>query len=317
MAASADSVVVPSSSDAPQPTPSNLTLDAKSTAEQNRKSKASKDKSLDSLVAKAIADNLKGWSAVELDGTRDKDGRTCREVLTDRKRLNLTDARKYPLGKKFYSDLKAKFRAADSPQKLLQPPVAEQPINPKLLAAMVAYKRNGNKGLMLNYLQSAEDINGTEVCGLLQFALELKASTSWDHLRSAKAVLQFMVDRRFKVHFKEQLAHSLKWIDETMCFLYLKAKQAKVKPSEFLHLNRGIALLVLPEKDIDVLLAHTGNWQSWAIRAGAIERLGFLGTTPGSDIVAQHPGDHRKLVVMFSRGELRGPLSRLGEWAKG
>lgn len=187
--------------------------------------------------------------------------KTCREILTEQKRLNFTDARMNPLGKRFDSDLKAKFRSADSPHKMLQPPAAEQPINPKLLAAMVAYQK-GNKGLMLNYLQSAEEIDGTEVCGLLQFALELKAPANWGHLRSAKAVLRFMVYRRFKVHFKEQLVHLQRCIDETFCFLYLKAKQAKVKPSEFLHLNRGICLLVLPEQDLDIMLAHTGNWQS-------------------------------------------------------
>ena len=45
-------------------------------------------KTIDVQVAKAINDNLKGWGAMELDGSRDADGLTCRQRIKARKELN-------------------------------------------------------------------------------------------------------------------------------------------------------------------------------------------------------------------------------------
>ena len=75
---------------------------------------------IDALVQKAIRDNLKDLTPTELHGTRNKDGQTCFEVLKARKELNLTDARKYPLGRKLYDVLRAQFRSELAPVKQLR-----------------------------------------------------------------------------------------------------------------------------------------------------------------------------------------------------
>ena len=52
-------------------------------------------------VKKAIRDNLKIWSAQELDGNRDCEGFTARGRLTDAKTMHLADPKKFPIGKFF------------------------------------------------------------------------------------------------------------------------------------------------------------------------------------------------------------------------
>jgi hypothetical protein len=103
------------------------------------------------MVQKAIHDNLKSWTRIELDCNRDEDGKTCREWLRERKALNLENKAKYPLGKKFYAELKAKFPSDWAPEQLLKP-TSDMPIQESLLKAMIVYKATGARGPMLSCL---------------------------------------------------------------------------------------------------------------------------------------------------------------------
>lgn len=265
-----------------------LAIDAACASDRKKVRKdSSHEKSLPMLVSKAIRDNLKGWTPVEIDGTRDSQGLTCRDRITARKRLNLGDKRSYPLGKTFYAELRSIYRAADSPQKLLKP-TGDEEIHPELLKAMIAYKKSGARASMTSYLETCDTINATELCGVLQYALELRASTSYEQLRCAKAVLNFLAEKRVKALHPALFQHIRRWADETLTFIYTKAKQTKIRPSDFISCNRDVVLLLLPEKELDTMLTHVGEWLCW-------EGGSMYGSLLGAEGVGAVAGPHMAL----------------------
>jgi hypothetical protein len=238
-------------------------LDAASgvTKKQKQSASGATFKSLEELVSKAIIDNLKGWTLMELDVNRDADGKTCREVIRERKELHLQDKRKYPCGKHFWAEIKATFRSGDSPQKVLTAMgPKEGPIQEPLLRAMMLYKKTGTRAAMMSFLETCGDISRFELSGLLQFALEQRASTSFDQMRVSKALLNVFASKNFVVKYPDEMAHVTSWIDDTLCYLYMKSKQMRVKPSEFISCNRPLVMLVLPMKETDALINHVGDW---------------------------------------------------------
>jgi hypothetical protein len=120
-------------------------------------------------------------------------------------------------------------------------------------------------------------VNQTEAVGILQFALDVRAACSFEHLRAAKVILQFLIDNKFMTKFPGEMGHIRKWIDETMCYLYLKSKQSNIKPSEFVACNKAMVLLLLPEADATALLCHVGDWmdkETELVNVGASSELG-------------------------------------------
>ena len=55
-------------------------------------------KALQIAVSKALRDNLKGWTDVEVRGSRDQNGQSLIKRLEDRTELNHQDPKKYPIG---------------------------------------------------------------------------------------------------------------------------------------------------------------------------------------------------------------------------
>ena len=83
-----------------------------------------------------------------MDGSRDADGLTCRQKIKERKELNAQNPGKYPLGKKFYDELRASFSASDTPRMILRsmaPSRDQGEISDSLLKAMVFYKKTGSR----------------------------------------------------------------------------------------------------------------------------------------------------------------------------
>ena len=127
-------------------------------------------KTIDAQVAKAIHDNLKGWGAMELDGSRDDDGLTCMQRIKARKELNTQNPGKYTLGKKFYDELRATFSASDSPRMILRsmaPSRDQGEISDSLLKAMVFYKKTGSRSKMLSVVSQCNSFNLVEMHGIL------------------------------------------------------------------------------------------------------------------------------------------------------
>ena len=104
-------------------------------------------------VLKAIKDNVSDFTTVELDGNRDTDGKTCREVVAAHRRLWEADKKNFPMGKKFWQSVRTTFRSETSPQKMITAVSAEGDIQPVLLQAVVKYKVSGQRAPFISTLQ--------------------------------------------------------------------------------------------------------------------------------------------------------------------
>ena len=96
-------------------------------------------KSTEAQVQKAITDSLKGMRPEEIDGNRDEHGKTLRDVVTERKRLNREDPHKFPCGLKFYQEVRNKFQTKDRPIDHLVSDDTDGAISSSMLQAMVIY----------------------------------------------------------------------------------------------------------------------------------------------------------------------------------
>ena len=239
---------------APSSSEAGLAVDA--CPEQVKKEATGKSKTwcLEEAVRKAIHDNMKGWTDMEINGNRDSEGKTAKDRLRERKELANKFPGEFTCGRKFYTELRAKFKTVSCPEKQLKATGPEILIQEPLYKAMVAYKAHGNRGPMCNFLAVAGKLNQAEIVGILQFALEVKASSSYENLRVAKLLLQFFADKDIKTHYPVEFEHAKKWVDGVLCHLYTKSKQSKIKPSEFIECNRSIVMLVLPEAETSELM---------------------------------------------------------------
>ena len=80
----------------------------------------------------------------------------------------MSEPRKFPLGKRFYDELRIKFRSEDSPQKKLQKMAPETcEINNTLLLAMAEYTCKRKRAPMLSYLSTCETMSRVEFQGVL------------------------------------------------------------------------------------------------------------------------------------------------------
>ena len=237
-------------------------------------------KTIDVQAAKAINDNLKGWGAMELDGSRDADGLTCRQRIKARKELNAQNLRKYLLGKKFYDELRATFSASDSPRMILRsmaPSRDQGEISDSLLKAMVFYKKTSSRSKMLSVVSQRNSINLVEIHRILQFALEQRSHTSFEQMRMSKALLALFARLDLCTTHPDEMEVVKQWMDDAVGFLYMKAKQVNMPPSKFIACNRELVGLVLPLNEVDVLVGHRGPWSDKQVELVAVVSSSVLG----------------------------------------
>lgn len=151
------------------------------------------DKKVRASSQKAITDNLKGWSSCEIDQTEtSRAGRPERGLCSGSSWPSST--RKVTMGTHFMTDyLKKVFRNEDAPEKHLAACGGNEPIQQKLLGAMILYKRTGSRSGVSHWLSVASAVNKTEATGLLVFFNELSPHASFEQHRIAEQCLNFFV----------------------------------------------------------------------------------------------------------------------------
>ena len=203
------------------------------------------DRVIEKKVNKAITDNLHGWDAKQLDGPRDDDGFTGRQRIWVIKLLHHIDCQRFPIGKNFFKDFKITFQADSSPQKLLKPADNSEEVGKTLMDAMIQYKETGNRSKMLNAIMLLECANSIEACGICQFALEVKASSSSEQLRISKLLVAVFVELEFRKKHPGVFCHMKSWLDDLFCHLHSSQKGCVKSPRDFYECHPA-AVLLLP-----------------------------------------------------------------------
>lgn len=150
------------------------------------------DKTARAAEQKAIAENLKLWTSTEIDANRDDDRWTARDRIIQRKLLSHANPRKLTMGKAFFDYLKQTFRSAEAPENQLVAAGGDGPIQTKLLEAMVAYKRTGDRPPMPHGLSLVKGVNSTEatcLMGIVQRVVPQRLVAGGAHRRATFEVL--------------------------------------------------------------------------------------------------------------------------------
>eukprot|EP00969_Alexandrium_andersonii_P315049 13918160-Alexandrium_andersonii.AAC.1 len=118
----------------------------------------------EAVVAKAIADNFRGWSEEDVD-INVVNNETLRQRLRRDKRTQRESG--LVMGAVYYKNLKTLYRPKSDPLSQLVAPNPPQPVSPQLMKAMVAVKRaHPDRTLMSSWLACSTKPNETEVVGV-------------------------------------------------------------------------------------------------------------------------------------------------------
>jgi len=215
-------------------------------------------KSSEAEVQKAIYDSLKGMRPEEIDGNRDENGMTARDVVTQRKKLHREDPETYPCGARFYNEVRAKFQTKDRPIDRLVSNESDGPISAQVLQAMVAYKKNGNRAPLAGCLTVLEDVSRAELVGILRWALELRPTNSAEQLKYSMDVGRFITRLQLHKKFPKDIGVMADWLDNMLTHVFSKAKCDQTKPSVFIQIHADIVFLVLPKEATEKIVQHVG-----------------------------------------------------------
>lgn len=215
--------------------------------------------STDEVVQKAISDSLKDLSPEEIDGHRNLQGHTARELIAQRKRDHRRDPRTFPCGAKFYAEVRRAFKHPSAAALHLAARDDDGEVSRMLLDAMVTWKKTGNRSPFAGCLRLIEQVTRADLIGVLRWALELKPTVSAEQLRCSLAAARFAARMDMATHWPHELAAIADWLDELLLHMWSTCKGAMQRPSAFIHQHRDIIYLVLPLEATKRILAHTGS----------------------------------------------------------
>lgn len=141
-------------------------------------------------VERALSDNFKGWSR-ELTDLKVVSGKSLRQQLLDRKRLNHTDKNKYPMGVSFYNEMRVLCQEDTGAAATLTLSDESEVVDARLVKSMIEAKKKKhlNRAPLVGWISTTEKVNQRELVGIYRWALDLRVSASADQLRAGLEVM--------------------------------------------------------------------------------------------------------------------------------
>jgi hypothetical protein len=191
-----------------------------------------KPQTIDTVTARALDDNFKGWPSSLTDGLR-VDGLTLRETITRDKRRQREETG-FAMGAVYYRDLKSKYQAPDDPAKQLVVADATLPVSPSLVVALQAL-RGGvpNRTVLTEFLAGDPTLNQKELVGLLRVVLEQKPAVSAAAASLCLDVLKYCARKRFLAAHPAEMQVMRAIFDQTLLQSFLQLKRDRLPTSTF------------------------------------------------------------------------------------
>ena len=159
--------------------------------------------SVDEQVRKSLKDNFKSLGPKETDGTV-RDGLTLRQRLRVDKERAQKDPKSVQFGRKYYDALRQLYADSERAEMCLKPDDTLAARPELLSAATAAMKHPPNRSLMLAFLQTAQELNRTEVVGIFRWFLKLHPASSSDQLEACKNVLEMVARLKLESKFETE-----------------------------------------------------------------------------------------------------------------
>ena len=229
--------------------------------EKDTKAGSGEGSGFESKINKKIYDTL-DLSPAELDGNPDAEGCTARDRVIERYKKHLEDPKMYPMGKNFYNMIREKYRAEDSPEKLLKTLAKHctDEINTELVSAVAKWRAYGNRKDVIEYMQLASSCNRAEAICFAQFALSIKACGSTDLLKMAKDTIDELGRLAIARIHPDVFVHIKTWCDSVIILILQATKGDLRKPKAFVSKQWDICVLVCSADCLTKILNHQGKW---------------------------------------------------------
>jgi hypothetical protein len=162
----------------------------------------------------------------------------------------------------FYSkELRNTFQSAEHPSKRLKAKDKEEPIDERLMKAMAAYKKRvSNRGPINSIITHLEAVNQHELCGILQYFLQISPNSSPEQFRYAITVLDFMARLEIKTEYPYEFDVVAGHVDQVLLVAWTKQQGKNSNRRAFLEVYEKHWPLVLPEDSVRAVLEHEGDW---------------------------------------------------------
>ena len=228
-------------------------LDEEQKPKQGAASRSLKRRSTDAVVAKAISDNFKGFTAQQAHATV-RNGQTLVERLATDKRKQRGDPN-FSMGLYYYKRLRQEYLSAQDPAALLHVQDQNQEVGKELLAALVALKgASAKRQPMIDWLASSDACNQKELVGILRMALEQRTSVNERSANFCMGILRYIVRTRLHEENAGDINVMRSWADNTLVQSYMVMKRSGVTLKTWWGLNSDVAALVVPRAEAPLVL---------------------------------------------------------------
>lgn len=162
---------------------------------------------LHAIVAKALRDNFRGWME-DLTDLTIRDGRSLRQRLLEDLVAKKSGGKTVPMGKFYYSELRATYGNSLAPEKLLQVRDDNDADDQKMIAALQhLFNRRRSVEPLVQWLSSASMVNQKMLVGLFRGCLSSPPTTSPENCKLSIALMEFVVRNNVSQHHAAECGH--------------------------------------------------------------------------------------------------------------
>ena len=236
-----------------------LVATAKGAEKPTKKQAGSVKPTIHSVAAKAAADNFKSpmWTHEDVY-VRKLDNMTVFEKIVQalEKKAKGEDQ---TLGPKFYRLLKMQHRSASDPRELLKPTVANEPLQPLLVKAMIAAKKHHpDHTLMGTYIGNSPLGNETETFAIWKWALGLNPSDAKQRARCLE-VLDWTNRLSLHTFYASKFQVMFAWYDGVLRSHAKDWLKKGKKPEDFVVQYELYCKLLMPDAPLQEIKAAKGD----------------------------------------------------------
>ena len=212
------------------------------------------------MVEKVVKDNLKGYSAQDIDWTV-VEGATLRQKVTEDKRQNMKHPSSMPIGSHHYRKINDLFPAGDCIAAALQVQDNNAAIHEGLVEASVQLKGvKKNRGPLTDWLSMTTWCNQSALVGVLRIALEEKVHGPMAAVTLVVDIMKMIVRLGLQRVHGQEMALRRSHFDNVLCRIFSYMFRDGVDAAAFWSVCCEVAQLVHAKSDVEMVLAITGEW---------------------------------------------------------
>lgn len=255
------------------------TLVAKQDIEEGPRKKAKNKQDMvdERMISKIIRDNFKGWSTEACELTI-RDGMSLRQRLSKDKALQVKGLRSSPMGKLYYTELRALYSSSQSAEQLLEITNPNEPEDGRLMAALEGlFARRKNYEAIESFLACAEMLGQKSTVALFKGCLMFNPASSREHNNLAMSVLEYCKRHDLKAKYPTETGAMRGYFESALVKCFLEFRKHDLARLDFWHKYQHLMDYVLPAAAAAKCFECRGEWADVEEHLAVIVESGELG----------------------------------------